>query len=197
MAPVNKGKRYPSDPLTREECERLLNTCRETWTGTRDRAQLALLWRCGLRAAESCALELSDFRPGSPCTVRVRSPKGAARGKAPREIGLDERTCNTVRAWIDVRGEAPGPLFCTRPGGRVQTPYLRRMLPRLAKTAGIARRVHPHALRHTFARELYDEATGIVHIQKALGHDSLQTTATYLESIGASDVVSMTAGREW
>jgi len=63
--------------------------------------------------------------------------------------------------------------------------------------ARISRRLSPHVLRHTMAREMYDEGIGMVHIQKTLGHSQLSMTANYLESIGASDVVEVTAGREY
>jgi site-specific recombinase XerD len=67
----------------------------------------------------------------------------------------------------------------------------------LAKRAGLERRIHPHALRHTFARELYDEGVGIREIQVALGHRSLATTETYLRSIGATRAVEVTIERVW
>jgi integrase/recombinase XerD len=55
--------------------------------------------------------------------------------------------------------------------------------------------VHPHAFRHTFARELYDEGVGILEIMLALGHSSVKTTQTYLQSIGANEVISVTSAR--
>jgi integrase len=198
MASANKGKRFRPDPLTREEARAMIEVCeRRSRVGMRTRAHLALLWRCGLRAEEACNLDLCDFREGDPCTVRVLSPKGTSRGKPPRELGLDVKTCELLREWIEVRGSEPGPLLNTSTGGRLTTTYLRRAIPRLAKRAGITRRVHQHALRHSFARHQYDEGIGIVHIQEGLGHGNLGTTAAYLKSIGASEVVAVTAGREW
>ncbi len=194
----NRGKRFPVDPLTPAEAASLIEACNPRWrTGKRNRAHIALLWRCGLRSAEACSLDLSDFREGDPCTIRVLQPKGFAGGKGAREQGLDARTCGILRAWIKVRGDGPGPLLSTATGARLATSYMRRALPRLAARAGITRRVHPHALRHGFARGLYDEQVGIVHIQRALGHSNLGTTARYLQSIGASEVVAVLAGREW
>jgi len=102
-----------------------------------------------------------------------------------------------VERWIAIRGDKPGPLFTTRNGLPMQTSTIRKIIPREAKAAKIARRVSPHAMRHTFALELYREGIGLVHIRKALGHSSLDMTAKYLESIGADEVVEITAGREW
>ena len=196
----NRGKKLPPDPLTPDEARALVMAFKPRYrTGARNRAHVILLWRCGLRAAESCSLDLEDVRWGEDLTgsVRVRLPKGVARGKAPREVGFDKKTGEALARWLWFRGREAGPFFTTASGTRVGTKYLRRVIPAIARRAGIMRRVHPHALRHTFARELYDEGIGIVHIQRALGHGSLQVTAQYLESIGATDVVEVTAGRSW
>jgi transcriptional regulator with XRE-family HTH domain len=49
---------------------------------------------------------------------------------------------------------ARAPIFCTLQGGRLDSSYVRRLLPRLARKAGVDRRVHAHGLRHTYAAEL-------------------------------------------
>ncbi len=43
--------------------------------------------------------------------------------------------------------------------------YVRTLFPRLARKAGIERRVHPHGLRHSFAFELASEGTPLHVIQ--------------------------------
>ncbi len=69
------------------------------------------------------------------------------------------------------------------------------MLKRLAMGAGIERRVHPHALRHTMAAELLREGASVRHIQLQLGHSDLSTTAVYLESIQPLKLVKMARSR--
>ena len=44
-----------------------------------------------------------------------------------------------------------GPVFSTLHGEALLPSYVRSLFKRLAKRAGIAKRVHPHGLRHTFA----------------------------------------------
>ena len=61
---------------------------------------------------------------------------------------------------------------------------VRTLLPRLAHTAGIEKRVHPHGLCHTCAAELTMERIPVHVIRKQLGHASLHTTV-YLEHIRA------------
>ncbi len=200
MTPANKGRRYRTDPLTQEEILSLLAQCNTRFrTGMRNRALIAVLWRCGLRVSECCDLKLEDIRFGEPCSLRVLKPKGwgQSKPKPPRELGIDFKLCALIHQWVDRRGIEPGPLFSTWSGKRLDPAYLRLTIPKLAVKAGIRRRVHAHALRHSFARNLYDEGIGMVHIMGALGHSSLNTTAVYLQSIGASEVVATTARREW
>ena len=93
------------------------------------------------------------------------------------------------------------PLFCTvqtqRGGTALTTPYLRRLLPRLAKQAKppISKRVHAHILRHTRAFELAAAGVAVNVIQVALGHLYLATTSTYLQHIAPEQVEAAMRGR--
>lgn len=181
-----------SDPLTRSEAVRLLGAGNDGWYDIRDRAYVATLYRCGLRNNEARMLDYSDVRWEPDWTIRVRHPKG---GGAPREIALDLTVSPLMSAWCAARGTEPGPLFCTRRGGRLQTSFMRRKIKVFAKHAGIRRRVHPHALRHTFARELTEEGVNLRLIQILLGHRSLATTEVYVRSLGDPEAMAVTKGR--
>ena len=112
-------------------------------TGVRNRALIAVLWRCGLRISEALQLELRDVDLQAG-TVRVRHGKG----DRSRTVGLDEQTTALMARWLDRRRKlgagARAPIFCTLQGGRLDSSYVRRLLPRLARKAGIDRRVHAH-----------------------------------------------------
>lgn len=187
------------DPLTPDEAKALIEaTGRHGFIAARDRAFLSLLYRCGLRNNEARMLDMHDIRDDrDPWTVRVRYPKGWENGKPPRELGIDQGTKAHLREWLAWRGTKVGPLFVTTKGGRIHTSHYRRRIKWLGERAGIRRRVHPHVLRHTFARTLMDEGVPIRLIQEALGHSSLATTEKYLQGIGAPEVVAMTSERDW
>ena len=114
-----------------------------------------ILWRTGVRISE--ALELRphdvDFQNGA---VRVRLGKGLK----PRTTVLsDLDALPLIELWLEERGklQAVGqgaPLLCTLRGTPTDPSYARHLLPRLAKRAGLERRVHPHGLRHTHAADL-------------------------------------------
>ncbi len=162
----------------------------------RNRALIAVLWRCGLRISEALSLELRDVDVQAG-TVRVRHGKG----DRSRTVGLDEQTTALLARWIDCRKKlGPGarsPIFCTLQGGRIDSSYVRRLLPRLARKAGIDRRVHAHGLRHTYAAELAREGTAINVIRDALGHTSLAVTDRYLRDVASTHVIDTMRARRW
>ena len=74
---------------------------------------------------------------------------------------------------------------------------MRVLIPRLARAAGIPKRVHAHGLRHTHAAELRAEGVDIGIISRQLGHRSIATTATYLDHIAPVAVTEAMRGRSW
>jgi len=189
--------KYPPHPLNREQVVALIAAAAGTRCPLRDAAALTMLYRTGMRCAECCNLDMDDLREygNGMMVVRVSHPKGWRRGAMPREIGLDPQATAIIARWLKQRGTTAGPVFITGGKHRLRPSHLRRLIPRLAHRAGIRRRCHPHALRHTFARELYDEGVGHIEIMLALGHSSMTTTQKYLRSIGATEVIKATTSR--
>jgi site-specific recombinase XerD len=192
--PPNKGRTFPPEVLTQEEIRALLTACGRSATGLRNRALLVVLWRAGLRVGEALALRPSDL-DSEAGTLRV--PHGKT---GHRTVGLDPEALALVEQWMThrhavLRLNGRRALFCTLGGGPLQPSYVRSLLKRLASRAGVERRVHPHALRHTMAAELLREGASVRHIQLQLGHSDLSTTAAYLESIQPLELVEMARSR--
>jgi len=191
------SRRRPPEVLTETEAIALIKACStRAPTGVRNRALIAVLWRCGLRISEALALELRDVDLDAG-TVRVRHGEG----DKSRTVGVDEQTAALLARWLDRRRQlSPGaraPIFCTLASRRLDTSYVRRLLPRLAAKAGIDRRVHAHGLRHTYAAELAREGTAINVIRDALGHTSLAVTDRYLRDVAPTHVIDTMRARRW
>ncbi len=186
----NKGGKYPAEPLTPAEVGAIIAQCSaRAPTGIRNRALVGLMYRSGLRVSEILALRPSDVNLAKH-SIRLLDTKS---GKAQTR-GFHPSADDALARWIDTRKALPGigvraRLFCTLDGGPVSDDYVRGMLKRLAAKAGVTKRVHPHALRHTFAVEL--EATGVpvTTISKLLGHSSVAVTSRYLDHLTNAQAV--------
>ncbi len=199
MPPARNGqprRRFPAEILTDDEVCRLLDACSSRPAGLRNRALIAILYRGGLRINE--ALDLFpkdiDLEAGS---IRVLNGKG---GRA-RTLGIDPAAGAFVERWLEVRSElgmnGSHPVFCTLAGARMTDAYIRVLLPRLARKAGIDKRVHADGLRHTHAAQLRAEGVDIGIISKQLGHRSIATTARYLDHIAPQLVIETIRRRCW
>ena len=196
-SPANAGQRYPAEILTPDEVRALIAACsKRAPTGVRNRALLVLLYRAGLRISEALALRPKDVDAAGG-TITVLHGKGDRR----RTVGLDDGAFDVLARWLE-RRKALGltgrqPLFCTLDGKPLQSSYVRTLLPRLARKAGVEKRVHPHGLRHTHAAELAREGTPANEIQAQLGHASLATTDRYLRHIQPQQLIDRMRAREW
>ena len=190
----NQRKTFEALPLEADEAHRVVEAGRTV----RDRAILALLWRGGLRANELCSLRMEHVRfiEDGTAVIKINQPKNLAHGAPKRVVAIGKKATDLLRTWIAKRGDEPGEFFCTSQGQRLCTSQIRRTVALAGKRAQLGRRVHPHALRHTFAHGLYDEGVGVLEIQEALGHGSVDTTMVYLKGIGATRVVAILANRE-
>ena len=197
MTPANKGRRLPPEPLTPDEVRSLINACSpRAPTGIRNRALLVVLYRGGLRISEALSLAPKDLDRDAG-TIRVLRGKG----KTHRLIGLDPGAWAILQLWLERRTQLDlprrAPVFCTLAGEPIKTAYVRALLPRLARRAGLQKRCHPHGLRHTFALELANESVPVHLIQQQLGHSSLTTTDRYIKHLHPVAVVDAMKSRAW
>ena len=110
------GSRLDADLLTPAEIELLMRQCsRRAPTGVRNRALIAVCWRCGLRIGEVRGLAVKDFDPDSG-TLVVQRGKGGKR----RVVGVDAGTVALIGRWLEIRWKngipGRGPLFCSLAG---------------------------------------------------------------------------------
>jgi integrase/recombinase XerC len=153
----------------------------------RDRAILELLYAAGLRVSELVGL---DWR-AIDLSARVLRVMG--KGRKERMVPFGRPALDALRQWLEAwegvraRGGPRGggddgdddPVFLNCFGGRLTDRSVRRVLDHWVETAAVARGVHPHTLRHTFATHLLENGADLRTIQELLGHSSLSTTQKY------------------
>lgn len=193
----NKDRRLPAEPLTATEIKMLLQSCSQrSSTGIRNRALLAMLYRTGIRISEALSIMPKDL--DTQCgSLRVLFGKG----KRSRVVGLDAGALALLQVWLERRATlgitGRSPVFCTLKGQPMKSGYVRNWLPRLARKAGVERRVHAHCFRHTFAYEAANEGTPLHLLQQQLGHQWLATTDRYIRHLHPATVIEAMKNRDW
>jgi integrase/recombinase XerC len=146
----------------------------------RDRAILEVLYSTGIRASELVGLNWSDVDFGLGI-IRV-----VGKGSKERIVPIGEVALQTLRDYgQEVRTEWKLPctgetsVFLNHRGGRITTRSVARVVEKHLREAGIAVKVSPHGLRHSFATHLLNSGADLRVIQELLGHASLSTTQRY------------------
>jgi site-specific recombinase XerD len=137
-----------------------------------------LLVVTGMRVGELCRLRLDDVAPDGS-VLRIHGKGARDRVAYVTDASLrHELQCigeNRRRS----AGAGGGALFLNRHGAPLRPQSVRAKLKRLAKDAGLGRRVTPHMLRHTAATLLIETGVDIRFVQRLLGHSSIATTEIY------------------
>jgi integrase/recombinase XerD len=166
--------------LTRGDVEKLLSQPSGTEPAAlRDRALLELMYACGLRASEAIGLELMD--------VDIQEGVLRARGKGSKErvVPIGQAALRALRIYLErgrpglVKGSPEAHLFVNFRGGQLTRQGLYKIVRRHALTAGLADRMSPHTLRHTFATHLLAGGCDLRSVQEMLGHADVATTQLY------------------
>ena len=71
-------------------------------------------------------------------------------------------------------------LFERRPGEPFTESIVSKRLKAAAQEAGIAKRIYPHLLRHSFATHLLEQGTDIKIVKELMGHNNIKTTERYV-----------------
>jgi integrase/recombinase XerD len=146
--------------------------------GVRDRAMLEVLYGSGLRVSELIALRPKDLNLDEGFLL--------CRGKGGKEriVPLGRSACRAVRTYLDeARPQfdkaASEFLFLTRRGGPFTRQGFWKLLKGHARAAGIASKISPHVLRHSFATHLLERGADLRSVQLMLGHSQITTTQIY------------------
>ena len=166
--------------LTRGEVDRLLSQPRGgDPPALRDRALLELMSASGLRASEAIGLDVEDI------DIEERVLRARGKGSKERIVPVGQAALRAVRAYLErgrpglVKNRTENHLFVNFRGGQLTRQGLYKIVRRHALTAGLADRMSPHTLRHTFATHLLAGGCDLRSVQEMLGHADVSTTQLY------------------
>ena len=155
----------------------------------RDRALAELLYAAGLRVSEALGLDVEHLHLDSGF-VRVVG-KGDRERVVPvgevAEAWLARYLAWPRPAWLAAGGvpDEPGsPVFVTAGGRRLARTRAWAIVKGAAERAGLAGRVSPHTLRHSFATHLLEGGADLRVVQELLGHATISTTQLYTHVTG-------------
>jgi integrase/recombinase XerD len=156
---------FKREPLMAEDADRLTNACRTP----EERLSVWTLVDSGLRVSELCGLTRENvlWQQGA---FRIKG-KGGPFGKKTkvRVVPTTRRVMTLLEAYFALHDKWPlGPRA------------VQKLVKQVANRAGIRKDVTPHVLRHTWATLSIQKGVSLAAVQKALGHDRLETTAIYL-----------------
>ena len=182
---VRRARIGPTTPrgLTATERERLLAAldAARGEAGGRDKMLFTMMLATGVRLGSALALDVADVDFGDR-SLRLRTMKGGG----AHTVYLPDAIAHELEAFVADRRS--GLVF-----GGVGARQVRRRLAEACRRAGI-RVVGPHALRHSYALDLYQRTGDLPLVQAALGHRSLMSTTAYARA-SAGRVRAAVAGR--
>ena len=166
--------------LSAEEIVRLLEIPdAATVIGKRDRAILELMYASGLRISEVVQLKLDDVYLDEGF-LRVLGKGSKERivpfGDKARE-SLDDYLINGRPMLL--KKTNPAQIFLNYAGALFSRQGLWKLIKAYGRKAGLASRLTPHMLRHSFATHLVENGADLRSVQILLGHSSIATTEIY------------------
>ena len=184
VAPPQVPLRLPK-ALPLDDIERLLAATEiDEPLALRDRALLEFLYSTGARVSEAVALDVDDMDREDRTVILD------GKGGKQRLVPVGSYACRAIDDYLvrlrpelarkaKSRSGTAGALFLNARGGRLTRQGAWTILGAVAERVGLAGRVSPHTLRHSFATHLLDGGADIRTVQELLGHSSATTTQIY------------------
>jgi integrase/recombinase XerD len=167
-------------PLAVHEVAALLEgVSADDGAGLRDRAILETLYGSGVRISELVGMDVDDV------DVEEGSVWVVGKGSKERVVPLGRFAVAALSGYLSrSRPAMAGPssggaLFLNQRGGRLTRQGAARILSAAARRAGLAKRVTPHTLRHSFATHVLEGGADVRVVQELLGHATVATTQIY------------------
>ena len=153
-----------------------------------------LLYGGGLRVSEALGLDISQsaFESRFACAPCLggwlnwpcKEISLIGKGGKPRIVPLTRVAAERLEEWLKIRTHLltipdENALFLSAKGARLSVRAAQRLIEALGEQSGLARHVHPHMLRHSFASHVLQSSGDLRAVQELLGHASIASTQVY------------------
>ena len=105
------------------------------------------------------------------------------KGAKTRSVPVGAKAREALVAWLSARDKIAAlhekSLFVGARGRRISPAVVGARLKAWARRRGLAGRIYPHMLRHSFATHVLQSSQDLRAVQEMLGHASISTTQVY------------------
>lgn len=165
-----KGRKLPV-VLSREEVKKIFDVT----NNLKHKAILMTIYAAGLRVSEAANLKVDNVD-----STRMQLRIEGAKGNKDRYTLLSTTNLNILRQYYSLYHPHKW-LFCGAGGfNPINVRTIQRVFKNSINKAGITKNVSVHTLRHSFATHLLDSGADVYHIQRLMGHSTIQTTSVYI-----------------
>jgi len=178
---IKRPKRHTRMPVILDESE--IKTLFDTCTNIKHWCCMALMYECGLRRSEVVDLKITDV-DSKQMLIRIIDSKGGE----DRIVPMSQLLLDKLREYF--KKDRPkiflfnGQVFKKEPPDTIK-PYtaesIWQFVHDIAKESGIAKKVHPHLLRHCYSTHQHEQGTEFPDLSKLLGHKNVKTTMLYTQ----------------
>ncbi|TAF47669.1 MAG: integrase [Sphingobacteriales bacterium] len=150
----------------------------DSFSGTRDKLVIELLFGTGIRLSELIDIKLNDFSQTEAC-VKVLGKRNKE-----RIIPLNKSLCVLMNYYLAQKkiciNEIDSPyLIVTDKGAKAYPKLIYRVAYKYLSIVSTQQKKSPHVLRHSFATTLLNKGADINAIKELLGHANLSATQIY------------------
>lgn len=165
--------------LKDEELDKIFSVCDyNTPVNQRDALIIELLYATGLRVSELVNIKIKDIDRNEK-VIKV-----VGKGSKERIVLYNNHTKRAMDIYLDdgyhiFNKLNSGYLILNKDGNKLSERYVRNIINKLVRKAGLDIKISPHTLRHTFATDMLEEGSDLMTVKELLGHESLNTTSIY------------------
>ena len=174
-----KKELYLPKFLKQSELDKLFSVCNDNdYINQRDSLIIELLYATGIRVSELVNIRLKDI-DRSEKVIKV-----LGKGNKERIVLYNNHTSDILDIYLndgynEFNKKNSGYLILNKNGDSLSERYVRVIIDKLVRKAGLDIKISPHTIRHTFATDMLEEGADLMTVKELLGHESLNTTSIY------------------